>query len=68
MNTTQELIAHAGRVPVRWNRGCTETADAGLIRDSRGHIGGLDRPGLEMRVCECYGGMKREFDRLLGSA
>ena len=49
--------------------GVTEAAmklqDAGLIRYSHGHIEVLDRPGLEKRVCECYGVVKREFDRLL---
>ena len=25
----------------------------------------LDRPGLEQAVCECYGVVKLEFDRLL---
>ena len=39
--------------------------DAGLIRYSHGHIEVLDRPGFETRVCECYGVVKREFDRLL---
>jgi hypothetical protein len=27
----------------------------------------LDRRGLESRACECYGAVKREFDRLLPS-
>ncbi|HCN90486.1 MAG TPA: Crp/Fnr family transcriptional regulator, partial [Oxalobacteraceae bacterium] len=25
----------------------------------------LDRSGLEARVCECYAGVKEEYDRLL---
>ncbi len=48
--------------------GVTEAAaplqDAGLIRYSSGHIEVLDRPELEKRVCECYGVVKRESDRL----
>lgn len=36
-----------------------------LIRYSRGHITGLDRPKLEGRVCECYAAIKRETDRLI---
>lgn len=38
---------------------------AGLIRYARGHIEVLDRAGLEDRVCECYGVVKVECDRLL---
>ena len=38
----------------------------GLIKYSRGHVTVLDRPGLELRSCECYAVSKREFDRLLG--
>jgi hypothetical protein len=26
----------------------------------------VDRPGLEAASCECYGIVRREFDRLLG--
>ncbi len=63
---TQELIANM--LGVR-REGVTEAAgnlqDAGLIKYSRGHITVLDRPGLEMRTCECYAVVKKEFDRLL---
>ena len=49
--------------------GVTESAlklqKLGLIRYSRGHITVLDRPGLEQRTCECYGVVKKEYDRLL---
>ena len=38
---------------------------AGLIRYVRGHITVLDRPALELRTCECYAVVKREYDRLL---
>jgi len=66
LKMTQELIANM--LGVR-RPGVTEAAmklqDAGLIRYSYGHIEVLDRPGLEKRVCECYGVVKREFDRLL---
>jgi CRP-like cAMP-binding protein len=37
----------------------------GLIRYERGRIAVLDRPGLERRSCECYGVVKKEYDRLL---
>ena len=66
LKMTQELIANM--LGVR-RPGVTEAAmklqDAGLIRYSYGHIEVLNRPGLEKRVCECYGVVKREFDRLL---
>lgn len=38
--------------------------DAGLIRYSRGAIRVLDRAGLETVACECYGIVRRHFDRL----
>ena len=63
---TQELIANM--LGVR-REGVTEAAGhlqkAGLIRYRRGHITVLDRPGLEQRSCECYGVVKKEYDRLL---
>ena len=66
---TQELIANM--LGVR-REGVTAAAGklqgAGLIRYQRGRIQVLDRPGLERRVCECYGVVKREYQRLLGDA
>jgi CRP-like cAMP-binding protein len=66
LTMTQDLIANM--LGVR-REGVTEAAGklqrAGLIRYTRGHIDVLDRPGLERRVCECYGVVKLEFDRLL---
>jgi CRP-like cAMP-binding protein len=63
---TQELIANM--LGVR-REGVTEAAlglqKQGLIRYARGHIQVLDRPGLEQRSCECYGVVKREYERLL---
>ena len=65
---TQELIANM--LGVR-REGVTEAAvklqAAGLIQYTRGHIKVLDRPGLEQRTCECYGVVKKEYDRLLPS-
>jgi len=63
---TQELIANM--LGVR-RKGVTEAAGkmekAGLIHHERGRIAVLDRPGLEKRVCECYGVVRDEFRRLL---
>lgn len=39
----------------------------GLISYTRGHITVVNRPKLEKRVCECYGVVKAEYDRLLPS-
>jgi CRP-like cAMP-binding protein len=63
---TQELIANM--LGVR-REGVTGAAgnlqSAGLISYARGHIVVLDRPGLELRTCECYAVVKQEYDRLL---
>jgi CRP-like cAMP-binding protein len=66
---TQELIANM--LGVR-REGVTEAAGKlqaeGLIHYSRGHITVPDRRQLEARVCECYGVVKKEYDRLLPAA
>jgi CRP-like cAMP-binding protein len=63
---TQELIANM--LGVR-REGVTEGAlklqNDGLIRYARGRITVLNRLGLESRTCECYGVVKKEYDRLL---
>ncbi len=49
--------------------GVTEAAHklqlAGLITYYRGRITVIDRTGVEARCCECYGVVRREYDRLL---
>jgi len=63
---TQELVA--SMLGVR-RESVTEAAGhlqtAGYIRYRRGHIAVLDRKGLETHVCECYGVVKKELERLL---
>jgi CRP-like cAMP-binding protein len=65
---TQEQIADL--LGVR-REGITDTAQklqqAGLIHYRRGRITVLDRPGLEKLACECYAGIKHEYDRLFPS-
>lgn len=69
LSITQELIAHT--LGVR-REGVTTAAGklkkAGLIDCRRGRITVTHRPELEARACECYGIVKKEFDRLLPSA
>ncbi len=66
LTVTQELIANM--LGVR-REGVTEAAlklqRAGLISYARGHVKVLDRPGLELRTCECYAVVKTEYARLL---
>ncbi|HEX5357142.1 MAG TPA: Crp/Fnr family transcriptional regulator [Aquabacterium sp.] len=63
---THETIANM--LGVR-REGVTEAAIKlqrdGVIRYARGRILVLDRTGLATRSCECYGVVKREYDRLL---
>jgi CRP-like cAMP-binding protein len=64
---TQEMIA--SMLGVR-RESVTEAAlklqGAGVISYRRGRIDVLDRRGLELRVCECYGVVRAEYERLLG--
>ena len=63
---TQQLIADMLGVS---RGGVTEAAgklqDAGIINYSRGRITIIDRLALERAVCECYGVVRKEYDRLL---
>jgi CRP-like cAMP-binding protein len=38
----------------------------GLIRYSRGLVTIVDRPGIEEASCECYGVVRKQFERALG--
>ena len=63
---TQELVANM--LGVR-RESVTEAAgslqNSGCIRYRRGHIAVLDRGKLESKVCECYGVVKKELNRLM---
>ena len=39
--------------------------DKGVIRYRRGIVDIIDRPGLEAIACECYGAIRRTYERLL---
>lgn len=63
---TQELVSNmlgVRRESVTEAAGRLQQMD--YIRYRRGHIAVLDRHGLESRVCECYGVVKKELGRLL---
>jgi CRP-like cAMP-binding protein len=63
---TQQLIANMLGVPLReMTEGVLSLQTAGFIRYSAGDIVILDRSGLEGLTCECYGVVKKEYDRLL---
>jgi CRP-like cAMP-binding protein len=66
LTMTHELLANT--LGVR-REGITEAARrlqlAGLITYHRGRITIIDRRGLEASCCECYGVLRREYDRLL---
>jgi CRP-like cAMP-binding protein len=63
--TTQELISRM--LGVR-REGITEAMGklqtSGLVESRRGTLEIVDRSGLEARVCECYGVVRDETDRL----
>jgi CRP-like cAMP-binding protein len=66
LTMTHELLANT--LGVR-REGITEAArrlqTAGLITYRRGRVTIVDRRGLEACCCECYGALRREYDRLL---
>jgi CRP-like cAMP-binding protein len=65
MQITQERIA--GLLGVRREGvtgGALKLQKAGLIHYQRGHISIIDRRGLEALSCECYGVVRKAYDRL----
>jgi CRP-like cAMP-binding protein len=65
MQVTQERIASLLGVRREGvTGGALKLQKAGLIHYRRGHIAIIDRSGLEARSCECYGVVRRVYDRL----
>jgi CRP-like cAMP-binding protein len=54
LGVRREGVTHAAQI----------LQDQGYISYARGQIKILDRQGLEAQVCECYGVVRREYDRL----
>jgi hypothetical protein len=66
---TQEFLGQmlgSGRQAV--NEVAQELQDRALIAYRRGTITIEHRRGLEAASCECYGVIRREYDRLVGPA
>jgi hypothetical protein len=67
LTITHELIANIlGARRERITEAAGKLQHLGLIASSRGQITVINRAGLETRCCECYGVVRREYDRLLG--
>jgi hypothetical protein len=64
---TQEFLAEMlGVRRAGVNSVARRLRQAGLIRYVRGRVTVHNRGGLEALACECYGAIRREFERLLG--
>jgi CRP-like cAMP-binding protein len=63
---TQEFLAlMLGTRRAAVNTAASALQRAGFIRYQRGQVSISDRRGLEGAACECYGVIRRDFDRLL---
>lgn len=66
LRMTKQLISNMLGVTGQEMRvGAQELQDEGLIQYEDGIITVLDRPGIEIRACECYQLVKKEYARLL---
>lgn len=66
LTVTQELIGYLlGIRRESVTAAARKLQNDGLVSYSRGTLKVLDRPRLEMQVCECYEVVKQEYDRLL---
>ncbi len=65
IDMTHESIAELlGRRRETITGAATKLQTAGIIKYYRGHIIVTDRAALESRACECYCGVKSEYERL----
>jgi len=68
LDLTQEFLAvMLGVRRAGVSEAITALEERGLVGHARNRISILDGPGLERVSCECYGVVRKEFDRLLGS-
>jgi len=66
LDFTQELLSELlGVNRVSISKAAGRLRKAGLIQYNRGHLKILDQQGVEAVACECYGIVKKEFDRLM---
>jgi CRP-like cAMP-binding protein len=66
VNLTQEFLADMLGVQRTTVTAVARALQAkGLIRYRRGVVDILDRAGLEQAACECYGAVRRNYERLL---
>jgi CRP-like cAMP-binding protein len=66
LSMTKQLIANMLGVSGDVMRaGAQKLQDEGLLHYAAGKITVRNRPGVEKRACECYGLVKKEYDRLL---
>ena len=66
LTVTHELIGHMLGVRREAITGeASKLQAAGLIRYKRGQVQVVDRAGLDRLACECFGVVKKEYERLL---
>jgi CRP-like cAMP-binding protein len=65
--TQEEIAGLLGERREAVTEAANKLQQAALIRCSRGHVVMLDRVGIEQRVCECLGVLKKEYANLLSA-
>jgi len=62
---TQEFLSYMLGVRREGVSGASRALqERGIIRYRRGHISVLDRAGLELAACQCYGDTRADYERL----